>query len=198
MVFRATINRLSDNHQPQWTPQPMIGRGDPNYHFSQVTRDIQLDFTVFASSRDELKPIWRKLNALAGYTAPEYDPNTIALKGPWLRFTIGDLFVQQPAIVSSLSYTLHDETTSWEINIEQDPEMMQVPHKVNVSITLTPVMDYLPQLNGKFYTLANKKQFLSNAETKPGTTNWLSDFNSNKRDLVTPNIINQFIPGFGL
>lgn len=179
MVFRATINGLTDTFQPQWVPQQLIGRADPNYHYSQYTRDIQLDFTVFASSRDELKPIWRKLNALAGYTAPTYDPNSIAMRAPWLRFTIGDLFVQQPAFISSLTYTLHDESTSWEINIEQDPTIMQVPHKINVSIGLTPVMDYLPQNGGKFYTLSKEDYADNNPETQPGRKNWLSDSKTN-------------------
>lgn len=179
MVFRATINGLTDTFQPQWVPQQLIGRADPNYHYSQYGRDIQLDFTIFASSRDELKPIWRKLNALAGYTAPTYDPTSIAMQAPWLRFTIGDLFVQQPAFISSLTYTLHDDSTSWEINIEQDPTMMQVPHKINVSIGLTPVMDYLPQNGGKFYTLSREKYADNDPETQPGRKNWLSDSRTN-------------------
>ncbi len=115
IVFRAIMNSLSDTFSPSWTPQQMIGRADPNYHYTQVTRDIQLDFVVYATDRDELKPIWRKLNALAGYTAPEYDKESIALKAPWLRFTIGDLWKQQAAFISSLTYTLHDSDTTWPL-----------------------------------------------------------------------------------
>lgn len=173
IVFRAIMNNLSDTFSPSWTAQQIIGRADPNYHYTQVTRDLQLDFTVYATDRDELKPIWRKLNALAGYTAPEYDPNSIALKAPWMRITIGDLFVQQPVIITSLGYTLHDSDTTWEINFEDDPTMMQVPHKVSVSIGLTPIMDQLPQKGGRFYTLA--KSFDELAQPNPGNDNWLSN-----------------------
>ena len=173
IVFRAIMNSLSDTFSPSWTPQQMIGRADPNYHYTQVTRDIQLDFVVYATDRDELKPIWRKLNALAGYTAPEYDKESIALKAPWLRFTIGDLWKQQAAFISSLTYTLHDSDTTWEINLEADPTMMQLPHKVSVSMGLTPIMDQLPQKGGRFYTLA--KQFDQVSQPKPENDNWLSN-----------------------
>jgi len=177
IVFRAIIGSISDTFQPGWTAQQMIGRADSNYHYTGVTRDLQLDFTVYATDRDELKPIWRKLNALAGYTAPEYDPESIAMIAPFMRITIGDLFVQQAVIITSLGFTLHDADTNWEINIENDKTMMQVPHKVSVSLGLTPIMDQLPQKGGRFYTLA--KDFDSTGQPKPGNDDWLSDTKTN-------------------
>ena len=120
MIFRAIINSLTDSHNPSWTPQQMIGRADPNYHYTGYSREVSLDFTVYASDRDEMKPIWQKLNMLAGYTAPIYNVGSPAPIGPWMRITIGDLFVQQPAVINSLSYTLHESDTTWEINIEED------------------------------------------------------------------------------
>jgi hypothetical protein len=94
-----------------------------------------------------------------------------------MRITIGDLFVQQPVIITSLGFTLHDSDTTWEINIENDPTMMQVPHKISVSMGLTPIMDQLPQKGGRFYTLA--KEFDEQAQPKLGNNNWLSDAKSN-------------------
>jgi hypothetical protein len=176
IVFRAIINSLSDTFTPGWSSQTMIGRADPNYHYTGFSRDMNLDFTVYATSRDELKPIYRKLNALAGYTAPEYVKDSIAMRAPWMRMTIGDLFVQQPVILTSLGYTLHDSDTTWEINFEDDPTMMQTPHKIGVSMGITPIMDYLPQKGGKFYTLA--KTFDKEAIPKPGNDNWLSEFDN--------------------
>ena len=157
MVFRAIITSLSDTHSPQWNSQQMIGRADPNYHYGSYSRELSLDFTVYASDRDEMKPIWQKLNMLAGYTTPSY--GEVAPKAPWMRITIGDLFVQQPAIINSLSYTLHDSDTTWEINIEEDPWMNQLPHKVSVSIGFNLITDYLPQQNGRFYTLNENNQY---------------------------------------
>jgi hypothetical protein len=172
MVFRATITTLEESFQASWNPVQMIGRADPNYHYSSYGRDLSLSFIVAATDRDEMKPIYRKLNALAGYTAPSYDGETIGLKGPWMRMTIGDLLVQQPVILETLSYTLNDADTTWEINIENDPEMMQAPHKISVSMNFKVITDYLPEKGGQFYTLAKKNDKYGSIQ---GTDNWLSD-----------------------
>lgn len=182
IVFRATINSLSDTFNANWTPVTMVGRADPNYQYTGFGRDLSLDFTVYATDRDEMQPIWRKLNALAGYTAPTYTLDSIALKAPWMRITIGDLFVQTPVLLTSVSYTLHDADTTWEINIEDDPTMMQAPHKVSVSCAFTVIGDDLPQKNGRFYTLA--KDWDASGSAKLGPNNWLSDSFSNS-DLLS-------------
>ncbi len=173
IVFRATLGSLSDSFQGNWTPITMIGRADPNYQYTGYNRDVSLDFTVYATDRDELQPIWRKLNALAGYTAPTYLPDSIAMQAPWMRITVGDLFVQQPVLLTTLDYTLHDADTSWEINIENDPTMMEVPFKVTVRCSFTMISDYLPQKGGRFYTLA--KKFDPDGTAVRGNDNWLSD-----------------------
>lgn len=177
IVFRAILDSLTDSFQPNWTPQQMIGRADPNYHYTGYSRSISLGFSVYATDRDEMKPIWRKLNALAGYTAPEYIKDSIAMKAPWMRITIGDIFVQQPVVITSLSYTLHDGDTTWEINIEQDREMMQAPKKIVVTMDMNIITNELPQKNGKFYSLA--KRYDEKGESISGNDNWLSDFEKN-------------------
>jgi hypothetical protein len=172
IVFRATIGSISDQFQPSWTPVQLIGRADPNYHYSGYSRDISLDFTVYATDRDEMKPIWRKLNALAGYTAPDYSGQGIGFKAPWMRITIGDLFYQVPVVISSLSYTLGDTESPWEINIEGDPDMMEAPMKVQVSIAFHLIGDWLPQKGGQFYTLSKRFDKFGSLR---GSDNWLSD-----------------------
>lgn len=174
MVFRAAITSLGDTFTAGWTDVQMIGRADPNYQYTGYSRDLSLDFTVYATDRDEIKPIWRKLNALAGYTAPKYDTTNIGMTAPWIRITIGDIFYQQAALISSLQYTYYDAETPWEINIENDPEMMQVPMRIDVSMTLKLVTDSLPQQEGRFFSLA--KEFETDATPKQGSNNWLSDF----------------------
>ena len=181
IVFRATIDSVTDTFSPSWTPVTMIGRADPNYHYTSYSRSVSINFIVYATDRDEMKPIWRKLNALAGYTAPTYNGNDISLEGPWIRFTLGDLFFQQAAVITSLTYTLHDGDTTWEINIEGDPEMMQAPKKITVNMSLNIVTNELPQKGGKFYTLA--KTFDDNDQAKDRNDNWLSDM---KKNLVRP------------
>lgn len=172
IVFRATLGSISDTFNPQWNAVQLMGRADPNYHYSGYSRDMSLDFTVYATDRDELKPIYRKLNALAGYTTPDYASDTIGFKGPWMRITVGDLYNQMPVIISSLSYTLGDADSPWEINIEDDPEMMQVPLMVKVSIGFNVIGDWLPQKGGQFYSLSKR---FDEFGSRPGSDNWLSD-----------------------
>lgn len=176
IVFRASITSLTDSFNPSITPQMMVGRADPNYHYTGYSRNLQITFDVYATDRDEMKPIWRKLNALAGYTAPTYNKNSIAMEAPWFRITIGDLFVDTPALINSLTYTLHDTTTTWEINIEKDSSMMQAPKYVSVTLGLDIITEDIPQKDGKFYHLTDKSSVNRN---KPGNDNWLSDFKTN-------------------
>ena len=188
MVFRATITSLSDSFQGNWSPITLIGRADPNYHYTGYNRDVSLDFDVYATSRDEMKFIWRKLNALAGYTAPEYnigDSSNIAMRAPWMRLTVGDIFVQQPVTLTTLRFD-YDTEASWEINIEQDTTNMQVPFKIKVSCQFNMITDYLPQKGGRFFTLAKRHD--KDGIPYEGSDNWLSDFLGN---VESPDVINR-------
>ncbi len=182
IVFRAAITSINDTFAGNWSSQTMIGRADPNYQYSGFSRDLSLDFEVYATDRDEVKFIWRKLNALASYTAPIYNQD-ITLAGPWMRITIGDLFRQTPVVLTSLSYALHDSETTWEINIEDDSTMMQVPHGISVSCQFNVIGNEIPQNGGKFYTLA--KQFDNKGAAKRNKDNWLSDQKENSEVAVT-------------
>ena len=181
IVFRAHITNLDDSFSANWSPINMIGRADPNYTYTGMTRDVSVSFGIYATDRDEVKPICRKLNALAGYTAPTYDPESIAMVAPWMRITIGDLFVQQPVVLTSVSYQFAMDAP-WEINIEEDPTMMQVPLKIGVSLQFNMIGDYMPQKGGRFYTLA--KRFDDTGTPKRGSDNWLSDFRDNVDTVV--------------
>ncbi len=173
IVFRAILTSLSDSFSPQWTDVKMIGRADPNYQYTSYARSLSVDFDIVITDRDEIKPTWRKLNALAGYCAPIYDETSIALVGPWMRITLGDLFHQTPVVLDSLSYT-YDLDHSWEINIEGDKEMFETPRKISVSCTFKVITDTLPQNNGRFFGLA--KEYDSKNLSIAGNNNWLSDF----------------------
>lgn len=172
IVFRAAITNLADSFAANWSPVNMIGRADPNYIYTGFSRDLSIAFDIYATDRDEMQPIYRKLNALAGYTAPTYDPESIAMEGPWMRLTIGDLFNQTPVVLNSLSYDFGVADAPWEINIEDDPNMKQVPFKISVQCTFNVVADQLPQKGGRFYDLARRHAF---GTPLNGNDNWLSD-----------------------
>ena len=183
IVFRAILTSLTDSFNPSWSPVNFIGRADPAYNYSGFSRDINLDFTLYATDRDELRPIWRKLNALAGYTAPTYDGSSIALKGNYLRLTIGDIYYHQPIIINSLYYTLHDSETTWETNLLEEADMMEVPKQINVSMGATMITDMVPQKDGRFFSLA--KRWDAKGEAADGNDNWLSDFKRNDQIVLS-------------
>lgn len=166
LVFRATVTGFQDSFKPSWQDVKIMGRADNTYIYDSWERNINFDFTVAATSRDELRSMWRKLNYLASWTAPKYggDTGTIA---PMLRLTLGNLFQETPMFIDSLSYSINDES-AWEINLENDDKLMQVPLVVDVSISFTVLHDFRPQWNGRMYSLSNRGR--SNTEH-----NWLWD-----------------------
>ena len=175
LVFRAILTSFSDQFSPSWSPINMIGRADPNYQYGGVSRDIDLGFTVYATDRDELRFIYRKLNALASYTMPQYNTGSLSVTAPWIRLTVGDLLVSQAAVINSLSYTFLDGDSTWEINFENDPEMMQVPHKIDVSMGIHLVGNQLPQMHGSLYTLSKDFNYNGVAVGKDSGRSWLYD-----------------------
>lgn len=181
LVFRAILTSFSDQFSPSWSPVNMVGRADPNYQYGGLTRDLDLGFTVYATDRDELRFLYRKLNYLASFTAPEYNSGSLAVISPWIRVTVGDLLVSQAAVINSLSYTFVDADTTWEINFENDPEMMQVPHKVDISLGLHLVGNQLPEKLGSMYSLSKKFDENGVGIGDDSGTNWLSDSQTIKR-----------------
>ena len=175
-VFRANITSLNDSFQPQWTPITALGRADTNWLYSSFQRSIDLGFSVYATSRDEMRPMWRKLNYLSTYTMPEYDTEHPTYRGKYLRITIGDLFISQPVFITSLTYTLANQETTWEINIEEDINIKQVPQMVDVQMGLQFIGNQLPRYQGQAYSLHTDGQYKSTGENNAsGTGNWLSD-----------------------
>ena len=175
-VFRTTITGLTDSFRPQWQPVYALGRADGNYIYTEFSRNVTLDFKVHATTRDELRPMWRKLNYLASYTMPEYDTQHPTYRGKFMRLTVGDLFISQPVIISGLTYTLAGTDSTWEINIEEDENIKQVPHGVDVNMQFTFIGNQVPQYLGNVYSLHEADQYSSDGKAnKPGPGNWLSD-----------------------
>ncbi len=153
IVFRSTITGFTDNFKPTWDSYKMVGRADPVYIYKQYEREVNFQFSVAATSREEMKPIWRKLNALASYTAPYYPQTGKGMVGPFMRLTMGDYFQETPGFLTALTYTINEEST-WEINLEKDPDMYQMPKVVDVDVTFTVISDFRPQLYGRFFSLS--------------------------------------------
>ena len=149
--FRCTVTGLSDTFSPSWNPIKYNGRADQAYQYSSFSRSVGFNFKVIATSRQEMKPIWEKLQYLSTMTMPQYKDNK-GYHGTLVQFRLGDLYNNKLCFISSLSYTMMDETP-WEINdlAHTTDKIGELPMGVGVQIGLTILDDVQPEINSKVY-----------------------------------------------
>jgi hypothetical protein len=162
--FRAFIEGFSDSYSANWSDVQYVGRGDKFYNYGGFTREISMGWTVYAQSKAELIPMYKKLNYLATSLAPDYSPGGF-MRGSLARLTVGGYLYNQLGIIKGLTYTIPDEST-WEIAIDEngasDKSVKELAHMIKVSgFTFIPIQDDVPQKGRtKFIALSN------------GVTNW--------------------------
>ena len=116
--FRALLDSISDSYNATWNPVQYLGRGESFYNYNGFTRQLSLSWTVAAQSKEELIPMYKKLNFLASSLAPDYSPSGY-MRGNIVQLTIGGYVYEQPGIITGLTYTM-EETSPWEIGIKTD------------------------------------------------------------------------------
>ena len=150
--FRAYIENVSENFNPEWQPVKILGRADSPYIYQGFERNVQISFKVAALSRGDLMLMWDQLERLARTTIPKYS-NTYKMVGPLIKFTLGNWFQDTPAYIKSLGYTVDNETT-WEINLEEsdlygenanENNVGQLPMLVSVQVDLQIFGDVRPE-----------------------------------------------------
>ena len=144
LAFRAFLTDFSDNFSGDWAGTKYVGRGEELYNYQGFKRDISFSFKVAAFSKADMKPLYDKLNLLVGSTAPTYR-NGNFMMGTLTKVTIGDYLVQTSGFISSVGL-------SWDSNIpwEMETEGERLPHALNVSISFTPIHDFIPTANSTF------------------------------------------------
>ena len=152
--FRAFLNNFSDAYNATWNATKYVGRGEEFYTYGGFTRGISVDWTVAAQSKEELIPMYQKLNYLASNLTPDYSSNGY-MRGPMMRLTIGGYLYSQPGFMTSLTYTI-DESTPWEIGIndtdaESDNSVKELPHIIKVSMNYTPIHTFVPRKQTNTY-----------------------------------------------
>ena len=113
--FRAYIENVSEDFNPQWQEVKILGRADSPYIYQGFERNLSISFKAAALSRGDLMLMWDQLERLAKTTVPKYQSDA-KMKGPLIKFTLGNWFINTPAFIKSLSYTVDNETP-WEINL---------------------------------------------------------------------------------
>ncbi len=179
MHFRAFIDSFSDSYNASWGSVKYLGRGENFYNYNGFDRTISLSFTVAAQSKQELIPMYKKLNYLASNLTPDYSPYGY-MRGPLVQLTMGGYLYEQVGFISSLTYDIPQDTT-WEIGINDtagepssnvttglenlqrlsDSSVKELPHRITVSsFQFTPIHDFRPGKQGLGFAsqLANLNQ----------------------------------------
>jgi hypothetical protein len=167
MHFRAFINSFNDSYNPKWNSVNYVGRGDTLYNYEGFTRDVKMSFTVAAQSKQELMPMYYKLNYLASTLAPDYTEAGF-MRGTLYKMTMGAYLFETPGIITSLNYTI-PEQSPWEINIgnsntTSDNSVKELPHIINVDLGFTPIHNFLPRRSPSFSGIETPFISLKNGE----------------------------------
>ena len=92
---------MSDNYSSEWEAQKFMGRGENFYKYSGFDRQISLSWTVAAQSKQELIPMYQKLNYLASVCAPDYSGNGY-MRGNLISLTVGGWCYEQVGIMKGI------------------------------------------------------------------------------------------------
>ena len=155
-----------------------MGRGETFRTYQGFDRTIGFTFKIFAQTREEVKPLYTKLNTLLSQLYPDYSPQSKLMRGSVVRLTIGDYIYRMPGFLENISITIDNNTTPWEIQLYGplvESDVAQLPHMVNVSCTFRPILDILPSRvtmnNPRVSLIANveKDVFMGNIVDKTPT-----------------------------
>ena len=198
LYFRALLDSMSDSYSANWNATKYVGRAEEFYNYTGFGRTFSFAFKAAAFSRNDLFPIYSKLNHLVGSTAPTYGDGGLFMRGTLLKLTIGDYLYEQNGFLTSVSLSWNTDY-QWEIS----KPYLRVPHLLDVSCEFTPIHSFNPEF-GK-----EEKRFIGRiGDTTPGssgdfsgatgesaTSGNASDFSSFTGQSSNPSDFSRFLGG---
>ena len=115
--FRAYITDFSDNIGAEWDSKQYMGRGENFYTYQGFNREVSFKLTVAAQSKQEMMPLYQKLNFLASSLYPDYSSGGF-MRGNLHKLTIGEWFYRTPGILKSMNVSIDNEYP-WEIKYNE-------------------------------------------------------------------------------
>lgn len=149
IIFRSYISNIKRTVTPKWNPYNYVGRGESFYAYDGFTETISISFTIAASSRLEMKPLYQKLNYLISSLAPDYASDG-KMRGNIAELTIGNFLLYQPGVITGLDMTI-DEDSNWDIAIDEpdenglDNDMYELPQLIKCNMSFIPIYNFLPK-----------------------------------------------------
>ena len=176
--FRSTISGVTETFSPSWNGIKYPGRADKAYMYSEFERTLSFTFKAYATSREEMKNMWKKLSELSKLTMPTYGGS--AYSGHICYFRLGQLWGNGtsgvPSLITSLTYTIPDDL-SWDLN--HDGKLAELPMGVDVNIGLTLLPTTIYKSSKNHYSFYGTKAFSN------GTANTTT--NTGRRSSTTTN-----------
>jgi hypothetical protein len=165
--FRAFLDSMDDQYTAEWNSFKYMGRGENFYRYNGFSRTINLSWTVAAQSKEELIPMYQKLNFLASSLAPDFSVkgNDTTAVGGYMRgnlatLTVGGYLYEQPGIITSINYSVPQESP-WEIGISDGPNdslvindgtVKELPHIIKVTgFQFIPIHEFVPKIQQNKY-----------------------------------------------
>lgn len=177
LIFRAFLEgSITDTNQASFNEFKYLGRGETFRTYEGVDRTVSFTFKAFIQSRQEMLPMYTKINQLISQVYPDYSPDYNLIRGNVIRLTIGDYLYRVPGFLENIDITIDNSNTPWEIvlnefleqSVEED-DVRQLPHMVTIQCTFKPIMDLLPRRVSKsnpFVPLiVNKDHFIDPTAT---------------------------------
>jgi len=174
--FRAFLTNFSDNHSADWSSKKYMGRGENFYTYQGFDREVSFQFKVAAQSKQEMLPLYQKLNYIVSSLYPDYNSDGF-MRGNLHKLTIGEYFYRTPGIITSMNITV-DDNYPWEIKFTEpevssslnktsnfpnptlnfdgsedfkksnsDADQMELPQVLNVQVSFKPILNELPSLS---------------------------------------------------
>jgi hypothetical protein len=147
LFFRAFLTAgITDNNSAQLNAFKYMGRGENFYTYQGFDRTIGFSFRVAAGSKDEIRPLYNKVNSLMSQVYPDYSAKQGIMRAPVVRITIGDYLYRVPGFIESINVTV-DNNYPWEINLEKSQigDIAQLPQVLDIAVSFKPIMDILPR-----------------------------------------------------
>jgi hypothetical protein len=148
LIFRAFLEgTISDNNQAEYSTFKYLGRGETFRTYQGVDRSISFSFKIFTQTRQEMRPLYKKLNWLMSQVYPDYSPTYGLMRGNVVRVTIGDYIYRMPGFLENVNVTIDNSNTPWEILLNEynEDDVRQLPHMVTVQCSFKPILDILPR-----------------------------------------------------
>lgn len=148
LIFRAFLDgSITDNNQAEYSSFKYLGRGETFRTYQGVDRSISFSFKIFTQTRQEMRPLYKKLNWLMSQVYPDYSPVYNVMRGNVVRVTIGDYIYRMPGFLENINVTIDNSNTPWEILLNEldESDVRQLPHMVTVQCSFKPIMDILPR-----------------------------------------------------